>query len=115
MAKNQSMFFPQEGAFTGVTVVASVLTPAATAGAEGAKLMAVNIAQVSTGLIFIQLGADLIIQKTAGVAAGTNLLTLTDFPVDVNGNKYMNIPAGTVVNVQHNGAPLDFTVYLENY
>lgn len=125
MAKNEKVFFPQEGK-VGKAIIPSTSSPVvmATVGAEGGKILGFGLEKDITPPLELIIEVNSIEHSIgyfngAPNPAGTNLLINGMLPKDKNGNHYMNVPAGTIIKVRNIGGSITgsptATVYYEEY
>lgn len=118
MAKNTTAYYTKDGKIQTTTISSSTST-IFTAGAEGSKILSIYLTGTITAAS-IKLSAfdgtntyDLV-SKSVPVT-GDDILALTKFPVNANGDKYFNIPNGWTLKLQVSGGDATVVVYGEDY
>lgn len=118
MAKNTIVYYTKEGNISSGVVTTSTTVTLFTAGAEGSKVTALNVYSSSASGAF-QLRIDgAIVYTFTGVPNLTDFLVEINAPVDCNSRRYLNLPAGAIIEgIMNNvgGATISVYVYGEDY
>lgn len=116
--KNKILYFPKEGVNDTSPTSAGVPVVIQTIGAEGGKLLSVinipNTGASPGAKVKLKINGGLLVEEETPFPS-TNLLDFVDLPVDGNGNKYLNLPSGTTIEVEHPSFSSDYSSYYESY
>lgn len=120
MAKNKEIFFTKEGRIGSAnSSTAGTGALIFNAGVDGSKLLMLTAASKSGSPNGVSLWIDgvEIAELFTGIPnIGDNLMTNLAFPVDKNGNAYVNLPAGAAVHVRNGGSgSVKVGFYAEDY
>src|SRR5690606_19631286 len=124
MAKNEKVFFPQEGKVGSAQIPSSTSAATlATVGAEGGKILGLGLSADVTQKLELIIEVNSIEHVIGVFAASPNpentiLLVNGMLPKDKNGNHYINVPAGTVIKIRNavgTAVSAKATVYYEEY
>lgn len=120
MAKNQDVFFTKTPKI-GVASIVGSNTTIYTAGADGGKLLGLQVVSISSGTPSLKIsvndgGGDVVMSIEKVVIEGENLMDLIISALDKNGNKYLNLDNGWIVKAtQTGGTNVNVAFYAEDY